>query len=122
MKCPKCFGQMDPVSFEGVEIDRCTECYGLFFDHLEQETLQQMEGSEILDVGDEFVGARYNEILDVPCPRCSKKMDHILRNDPFEIKFEHCRNCGGSYFDAGEFRDYLEDEIVEQFQDVIDNL
>ena len=34
----------------------------------------------------------------------------------------HCKECGGSYFDAGEFRDYLEDEIYEQFQDVIDLL
>lgn len=122
MKCPKCFGSMDAIHYDGVEVDRCTECYGLFFDHLERETLKKMEGAEILDVGDEFVGARYNEILDVPCPKCSTRMDHVLHTDPFEIKFEHCKACGGSYFDAGEFRDYLDDEIYEQFQDVIDLL
>ncbi|MBS04618.1 MAG: hypothetical protein CMQ24_18190 [Gammaproteobacteria bacterium] len=32
------------------------------------------------------------------------------------MRFEKCPTCGGSFFDAGEFRDYLEEEIIEQFQ------
>ena len=122
MQCPKCPGEMQPLTFNDVEVDRCTKCYGLFFDHLEKEMLKKMEGSEELDVGDEFVGATYNEILDVPCPKCKTKMDHVVHTDPFEIKFECCSACKGVYFDAGEFRDYLEDEIYEQFQDVVDHL
>ena len=43
-------------------------------DNLERETLKSMEGSEILDIGDDFVGAKYNEILDVKCPKCSTKI------------------------------------------------
>lgn len=113
---------MEVITFNEVEVERCTNCYGLFFDHLERETLRRMEGAEILDVGDEFVGARYNEILDVACPKCSTKMEHVLHTDPFEIKFEHCPECKGVYFDAGEFRDYLEEEIYAQFQEVVDDL
>jgi Zn-finger nucleic acid-binding protein len=113
---------MEPLMFEDVEVDRCTKCFGLFFDHLERESLKKMEGAEVLDVGDEFVGARFNEILDVACPKCSTKMEHVLHTDPFEIKFEACPACKGIYFDAGEFRDYLEDEIYDQFQDVLDQL
>ena len=108
--------------FNDVEVDRCADCYGLFFDHLEKESLKKMKGAEDIDVGDEFVGARYNEILDVPCPKCKAKMDHILHTAPFEIKFEKCPECKGTFFDAGEFRDYLEEEIYEQFQDVIESL
>ena len=122
MQCPKCLGKMETLNFKDVEVDRCTGCHGLFFDHLEKETLRKLEGSEVLDIGDEFLGATYNEILDVPCPKCHTKMNHVLHTDPFEIKFESCPSCKGVYFDAGEFRDYLEDEIYEQFQDVIDNL
>ena len=122
MKCPKCLAEMETTHFSDIEVDRCTRCYGLFFDHLERETLKLMEGAEILDIGDEFVGAKFNEILDVSCPRCATKMDHILHTDPFEIKFECCPECKGTYFDAGEFRDYLDDEIYEQFQDVIETL
>ena len=49
-------------------------------------------------------------------------MKHVLHTDPFEIKFECCPSCKGIYFDAGEFKDYLEDEIYQQFQEVIDQL
>lgn len=122
MQCPKCLGSMKPLMFNDVEVDRCTNCFGLFFDHLEKETLKKMEGAQELDTGDEFLGATYNEILDVPCPKCKTKMDHVLHSDPFEIKFEQCPDCKGVFFDAGEFRDYLEDEIYEQFQDIVDQI
>ena len=122
MQCPKCLATMETVHFNNVEVDRCTQCYGLFFDRMEKETLKQMKGSEEIDIGDEFVGARYNEILDVPCPKCKVKMNHVFETDPFEIKFEVCPECRGAYFDAGEFRDYMEDEIFESFQDVLEKI
>ncbi len=122
MQCPKCFSDMEVVEFNGVEIDRCTNCYGLWFDHLEQEILKKLEGAESIDIGDEFVGARLNEILDVPCPVCNIRMEQVLHTDPFEIKFESCPECQGIWFDAGEFRDYMEEEIYEQFKSVVDNL
>ncbi len=49
-------------------------------------------------------------------------MEHVLHTDRFEIKFECCPFCKGIYFDAGKFRDYLEDEIYQRFQEVIDKL
>jgi len=122
MKCPKCVGSMGTVNLNDVEIDRCEKCHGLFFDHLEKETLQGMQGAESIDIGDEFIGARFNEILDVACPKCQTKMEQVRHTDPFEIKFESCPSCKGIYFDAGEFKDYLEDEIYQQFQEVIDQL
>jgi len=58
----------------------------------------------------------------IGCPKYQTKMEHVLHTKPFEIKFECCPSCKGIYFDAGEFRDYLEDEIYQQFQEVIDQL
>jgi Zn-finger nucleic acid-binding protein len=49
-------------------------------------------------------------------------MNHVLRQEPLEIKFESCPQCHGAYFDAGEFRDYMEDEIFDEFQDVVDHV
>ena len=110
---------MEIIDFQGIEIDRCTDCFGMFFDHLEKEDLKTLQGAEEIDIGDDFVGARYNEILDVPCPKCKVKMNHILQEEPFVVKFESCPQCHGAYFDAGEFRDYMEDEIFEEFQDIV---
>jgi uncharacterized protein len=110
---------MEVIDYQGIEIDRCTDCFGMWFDHLEKEDLKTLEGADSIDIGDEFVGARYNEILDVPCPKCKVKMTHVLHTEPFEIKFESCPQCRGAFFDAGEFRDYMEEEIFEQFQDIV---
>ena len=119
MQCPKCLSDMEVIDFNGIEIDRCTDCFGMWFDHLEKEDLKDLKGAESIDIGDEFVGATLNQIMDVPCPVCKVKMNHILHNEPYEIKFESCPKCHGAYFDAGEFRDYMGEEIFEQFQGVI---
>ena len=84
-----------------------------------EEDLKKLRGAEAVDVGDEFVGARYDQIQQIDCPKCGTKALHIEVEDPF-IRFEKCPACGGSFFDAGEFRDYLEDEIFEQFQALLD--
>jgi len=39
MKCPKCGSALREEHMEGIEVDRCTVCQGLFFDHGELETL-----------------------------------------------------------------------------------
>ena len=40
MKCPKCRTQeMTAETFEGIEIDRCSACRGMFFDKGELEQM-----------------------------------------------------------------------------------
>ena len=39
MKCPKCGGQMEEVVFEGIMIDKCRDCKGIYFDQGELEVL-----------------------------------------------------------------------------------
>ncbi len=61
MTCPKCEGAMEPVEFEGIEVDRCTKCGGLWFDLLEHEDLKALEGSEAIDTGDAAKGRERDE-------------------------------------------------------------
>ena len=44
MECPKCLNKMEVIDFRGIEIDRCTDCFGMFFDHLEKEDLKTLKG------------------------------------------------------------------------------
>lgn len=39
MRCPKCGGQMEETSLEGIMIDKCVDCKGIYFDHGELEVL-----------------------------------------------------------------------------------
>ncbi|MCH2205124.1 MAG: zf-TFIIB domain-containing protein [Lentisphaerales bacterium] len=39
MRCPKCGGQMEETSLEGIMIDKCRDCKGIYFDQGELEVL-----------------------------------------------------------------------------------
>ena len=43
MKCPKCGADLHPEEFRGIQIDRCSECHGLWFDDGEMELLLKHE-------------------------------------------------------------------------------
>ena len=45
MTCPKCQGEMRTYERNGIHVDQCTECRGLFLDRGELEHLVQAEGS-----------------------------------------------------------------------------
>lgn len=123
MICPKCQQALEVVSYNGIEIDRCTGCYGIWFDHREEEQLKQLQGAaEALDIGDEFVGASFDQVPDTQCPKCQIPLHQVLHQGTVEIRFERCTQCKGSFFDAGEFSDYLADEIFDEFESVMNEL
>lgn len=39
MRCPKCGGHLETLGHEGVEIDRCKDCKGIWLDAGELESL-----------------------------------------------------------------------------------
>ncbi len=45
LKCPKCDGTLEAVSFENVQIDRCNKCQGVWLDAGELEQLRKREES-----------------------------------------------------------------------------
>lgn len=118
MVCPKCQSEMEKVLHQGVEVDRCMQCKGLWFDMLELEKLRRMEGSETIDIGDECEGQKWNQITRVNCPHCKTRMVHMVDRSQAHIWYEACPTCYGVFFDAGEFRDYKEDTILDRFREL----
>jgi uncharacterized protein len=45
MTCPKCHGEMRSYERNGVHVDQCSDCRGLFLDRGELERLVEAEGS-----------------------------------------------------------------------------
>jgi Zn-finger nucleic acid-binding protein len=43
---------MEKVTFKDIEVDRCTNCKGLWYDMLEHEELKGLKNSEEIDTGD----------------------------------------------------------------------
>ena len=113
MDCPKCEHPMEEVSFQGVVVDRCTLCKGLWFDTLEHERLKNIPGSESLDIGDPQVGALFNRDDRIRCPRCAAAMIRMVDPHQSHIWYESCSSCFGVFFDAGEFTDFKQHSLAD---------
>jgi len=116
MKCPKCGSLMEKVVFEKIEVDRCTNCKGIWFDMLEHEELKKLNGAESIDTGDPETGREYNKIDSIICPKCNSKMIRMVDRSQPHIWYESCGVCYGIFFDAGEFTDFKNHTIFDFFK------
>ena len=114
MKCPKCQGELAQVEHQGVEIDRCSTCNGLWFDAFEHEELKSLSGSEAID--SVAPSSASPGTVTGNCPKCSVKMISMVVIGQPHISYESCGVCHGVFFDAGEFRDFREESFGEKLR------
>ena len=117
MNCPKCNEAMQPNQYKNVEYDQCRNCGGLWFDALEAEELVEIKGASEIDTGDPRVGAQYNRSRQVSCPVCSVSMLPVHDVEQPHIRLEACPQCRGTFFDAGEFKDFCEETFMDRIKD-----
>ena len=118
MECPKCNSDMEKITYEKIQVDRCTNCKGIWFDMLEHEDLKKLKGSEVIDSGDPEKGEEYDKIDRINCPVCHTQMIRMVDNEQPHIWYEACGSCYGVFFDAGEFTDFKHYTIADIFRDL----
>jgi Zn-finger nucleic acid-binding protein len=117
MKCPKCGGDLQPVVQDNIEVDRCAQCGGMWFDRMEADRLRKVKGSATaIDTGDARLGAELNQQGKIECPRCHTQMIRMVDLEQPHIWYESCSVCYGKWFDAGEFKDLQQESIVDFFR------
>jgi uncharacterized protein len=116
MDCPRCQAQMETITHEQVEVDRCTGCGGLWFDLLEHEQLRDAGAAAQVDTGAPAGSPRVDDAAEISCPRCKAPLLHMVDAEQSHIWYESCRVCYGVFFDAGEFKDYSEKSISDIFR------
>jgi PAT family beta-lactamase induction signal transducer AmpG len=116
MRCPKCRARMQLLDYDGIEIDRCVYCEGIWFDAGESEALRHKEAAAEIDTGAARDGRQTNKFDNYECPRCSGNMMRVVDPKQTHIWFEKCESCDGSFFDAGEFKDLAEHSIADIFK------
>jgi PAT family beta-lactamase induction signal transducer AmpG len=119
MRCPKCRADMEQIDVEGIEVDRCTICNGIWFDAGEMDLLKNKQAAAAIDIGDAKTGKQSNAIDSYQCPRCSGAMVKVVDPRQTHIWYETCSACHGSYLDAGELRDMSNVTISDFFKDLI---
>jgi len=116
MRCPKCYYTMQQVDYEGIEVDRCSSCGGIWFDAGEAEVLRHSKAAAVIDTGSAAEGKAFNMIDQYRCPRCGGAMERRVDSRQKHIWYEACADCAGSFFDAGEFRDLAQLTISDLFR------
>lgn len=125
MDCPKCDAAMDERSVRTLQglvtFDRCSSCKGFWFDTGEAEKLKDQWRSDFIDSGDTEKGKELNKQRDVNCPRCGKKMEKISDPKQRHIKLETCLEHG-VFMDAGEYKDYMNETLMDVFRGVVSRI
>jgi len=106
--CPRCQETLRSESIDGVEIDECPQCAGLWFDEKELNQVARSHQGALVELDDQFVpekGHRRNGAARGGlCPNCGSALF------PFELKHSKgillggCRTCKGIWVDDGELR------------------
>lgn len=107
---------MEAVEADGVEVDRCTRCGGIWFDAGELDWLAQSEIADAIDVGAAADGRTMNEVTEIDCPRCGRPTKHIADRHKPQIRYEVCLGCEGAFLDAGEFRELARLSLADLFR------
>lgn len=109
--CPRCWVPMVkerlPVFGPDIEVDRCPECGGVWFDPGE---LSRAVGRRLGGYLTKSVGVKSESQL--VCPRCGGLMDLERVAD---VEVDVCIECGGAWLDAGEL-ERLRDIASQKFK------
>ena len=110
MQCPKCPSPMNAVTHDGITVQRCSGCQGLWFNAADHEALRG--AADTIDTG--TAAGTGQAAAKLPCPTCANStlIDMVDAAQP-HIHFESCPVCHGRFFDAGEFRDFAEHGLGE---------
>jgi PAT family beta-lactamase induction signal transducer AmpG len=119
MRCPKCRSDMEQITIDGTEVDRCSSCYGLWFDDGELSKLRNKEAAAVLDIGNIKTGKKQNKIEHYRCPRCAGPMNRLVDPEQAHIWFEQCDSCRGLFFDAGELTDLTTASVSDFFKRLV---
>lgn len=98
MKCPKCNQELEIASYMDIEVNKCPDCGGMWFDYNE---IDQVEDS-VFDE-DDFKNTMITNLKsgEEDCPVCSSKMEKF--NYRWEdLELESCIHQHGFWLDKGE--------------------
>ena len=98
MICPKCQGELHEMFIEGVDLDFCDGCKGMWFDKDEMAFMAELPE----DMPDHDV-QRDAQATEYTCPRCGDvKLEQMKFVKAEDLVIERCPQCRGIFLDKGE--------------------
>jgi len=113
LSCPRCLDiSLEEIELEGIPIDRCPRCAGLWFDNSEVGELTKLKNR--LNVFESIVPPSSFGEQAAHCPRCTGVPLRQMRFGVSgrEALLYRCASCLGTWVDRGEFREIEDKNLV----------
>jgi len=101
VNCTRCGNAMIVLELEGVEIDYCQDCGGIWLDSGELERLLGDKAEEVIS---RFRDERRSNEKRLRCPACRRKMKKVVCGD---THLDICKRGHGIWFDKGELAEVI---------------
>ena len=97
MNCPNCGGELAPARRDGLDVESCPACKGLWLTAQELESLED----EAYDLGKKGELVFNGEPSARKCPECASALETFQYRD-YDLFLELCPQRHGYWLDAGE--------------------
>ena len=104
MNCPRCGGELVIEMYQGIEVDKCIGCEGMWLDYEELDELED----KVFDA-DELKGTTIYRSFpsEMNCPKCDKQMKRFNYRF-YDLELDYCDDQHGFWLDKGEETRILE--------------
>jgi len=112
MMCPVCNEAMLAYEWEGIEIDGCALCGGVWLDAGEVEIIAELAGVDRGAVSEPLAHAKGPAHARRRCPRCREMLRTVTVGAGHGVGLDSCPEQHGLWFDRGEVQAYAGDRAV----------
>lgn len=103
MNCPKCqSAALVEFKVEGVAVDRCAGCQGIWFDAQELSQLLAEDARRVAELR-HGAGNQQSDGKRGRCPRDSAELLRMYSAMDRAVTLDACADCHGIWLDGGEF-------------------
>jgi Zn-finger nucleic acid-binding protein len=101
--CVKCNSILDKATFQGLEVDLCPKCGGLWLDRGEITRAAKLSAAEMARLRGLLTGQAGPPPVPTesiaPCPVCPGSLSEVLLGS---VHVDYCGRCQGIFLDRGE--------------------
>jgi Zn-finger nucleic acid-binding protein len=107
--CVKCSSILDKATFQGLEVDLCPKCGGLWLDRGEITRAAKLPEKELARLRALLVGKAGPPPVPTenkaPCPACPGSLSEVMLGT---VHVDYCGKCHGLFLDRGELQAAIE--------------
>ena len=100
--CPVCCIPLVGFELDGIELDRCIDCRGIWLDPGELEAIGESAGVEHGRLTVALRSLKGEEHGERKCPRCERRLRTIRVSPLGPLDIDRCPHGDGLWFDHGE--------------------